>query len=154
MKKAISIVVAMSVVLTTLWLSGLDSSAQQSGKGARPKDEDALAKSPKKNWDKLPPQAKLATSPEAKTALEKLTPRQRERVKAKVLEIIRNGKAQSEKEIQAKQATLKTWEDVIKKEGKNSGEDETLGFTDKAGRHHVAKAKRHDGRINPDARLR
>lgn len=147
MKKAITVLVAMSIVLTSLWLSSPIGSAQQSSHNDPRKDDDPLTKSLKKNWDKLPPQAKLAADPRAKEAWDKLTPRQQELLKAKVRDIIRTEKNKADKEKQARMAALKTWDDVIKSEG--PGEDETLSYVDNSGNHHSFKAKRHDGSIRP-----
>ena len=146
MKKTISLLLATSLLTTTLCFNGSNSSAQsgKSGKG-----EDALAKSLKKNWDKLPPQAKLAADPRAKAALDKLTPRQQELLKSKVREIIRNEKGKADKEKLARIAALKTWDDVIKSEGADKGEDATLTFVDNSGGRHSFKAKQRDGSIKP-----
>src|SRR5437763_8698588 len=122
MRKTISILLATSILTTTLLYNGSNSSAQ-SGKGG--KSEDALTKSLKKNWDKLPPQARLAADPRAKEALDKLTPRQRELLRGKVRDIIRKGKERADKERQARLATLKSWDDVLKSEGPDKGEDAT-----------------------------
>jgi hypothetical protein len=146
MRKTISILLATSILITTLLYNGSKGSAQ-SGKSG--KSEDALTKSLKKSWDKLPPQAKLAADPRAKEALDKLTPRQQELLRGKVRDIIRKGKEKGDKERQARLATLKTWDDVLKSEGPDKGEDATLTFVDNAGGHHSFKARQRDGSIKP-----
>lgn len=148
MRKAISILIAMSLVIATLWLSSSESSAQKAGKGPD-KDKDPVAKAMEKNWDRLPEQAKRVKDPKFKEAWNKLTPKQHQMLTAKVQQIIGDETVKYQKDKAAKLAKLKTWDDVTKSEGPNSGEDETLTFTDAAGKSRSVKAKRRDGSIKP-----
>jgi hypothetical protein len=146
MKKSISLVIAMSLVLTTLWLSGPTGSAQKSSK-APPKEDDRETKGLKKNWDKLPDEAKRAVSPEVKAVWDKLTPKQREKIKTKVHQLIHDQQQKGETENR----------DVNKNGTNVSSEDEILNFNDKDGKPRVMKGKQRDGKVrrqqNKSARL-
>jgi len=148
MRKAITVLTAMSLVLTTLWISGSPSSAQKSRKDP-PVADDPVAKSLQKNWDRLPPELKRVADPRARAAWEKLTPRQHQLLRAKLQGIIATETEKYERDKAASRETLKTWDDVIKREGLNSGEEETLTFTDAKGKTRTVKAKRRDGSIRP-----
>jgi hypothetical protein len=140
-----------SLLAATFSFGGRSSSAQSTN--AQPnnngKDEDELTKALKKNWDKLPPQAKLAADPKAKEAWERLTPKQQAMLKRKVHELLRTQKEKFDKEKQSRQAGLKTWDDVNKGEGPNKGEEATLTYVDNSGNRHSFKAKRRDGSVRP-----
>jgi len=144
MKTFVSLVIAMSLVVTTVWFSCPGSFAQQST-AAPPKDDDPVAKGLKKNWDKLPPEAKLAADPKVKAAWEKLSPKQHALLRSKVQEIIKGATAKYQQTKANELAQLKTWDDVLKKQG--SGEDEILTFTDSKGKSHTVKAKSRDASI-------
>ena len=149
MRKAISLLIATSLVLTTLWLSSSPGSAQKSRKEQSEAD-DPVAKALQKNWDRLPPQAKRTDLKKARAAWEKLSPRQHEALRGKILEIITNEAEKYKRDKTAALATLKTWDDVIRREGLNSGEDETLTFTDDAGKTRSVKARRRDASMKPN----
>lgn len=149
MRKAISLLVAMTLVLTTLWLSSSPSSAQKPDKKP-PRVDDLVAKALQKNWDRLPPEFKRVADPKTKATWDKLTPEQHELLRAKIKDIIAMESEKYERDKTAARATLKTWDDVIKREGLKSGEDETLTFTNAAGKTLTVKAKRRDGSIKPN----
>ncbi|MEA2205751.1 MAG: hypothetical protein QOE77_2527 [Blastocatellia bacterium] len=144
MKKLTSMLIAFSIGLT-LCVGGFTTSAQKAAKDkskTRPPDEDALAKSLKKNWDKLPERAKRAISdPKAKATWEGLTPRQREKLKAKVREIIRKELA---KPAAAQQAQRQAWEkqNAERKSARADAAEATLSFIDPSGNQHLMKATR------------
>ena len=148
MRKAISLLIAMSLVLTTLWISGSPSSAQKSRKEP-PAIDDPVTKALQKHWNRLPPEFKRVADPKTKAAWEKLTPKQHELLKEKLQGIIATETEKYERDKTAARANLKTWDDVIKREGLNSGEEETLTFTDAKGKTRTVKAKRHDGSMKP-----
>src|SRR5260370_15227115 len=130
MKKITSILTALSILLTLC--VGFNTSAQKSGND-KPKDrsngEDSLTKSLRKNWDKVPERMKAALAPEAKAGWERFTPRQREKLKAKLHEMIRTETAR-----RAEQGN----------EESNAVEGSTLSFVDSAGNHRQMKATRRD----------
>lgn len=138
MKKITSILTALSILLTLC--VGFNTSAQKPGND-KPKDksngEDLLTMSLRKNWDKVPERMKAALAPEAKAGWEKFTPWQREKLKAKLREIMRSDAVQ-----QAEPGN----------EGSSAGEESTLSFVDSAGNHRQMKATRHDASIGPRRR--
>jgi len=151
MKKTMSFLLVVSLLAATSGFGSRNSSAQspppQSNQGGN--SEDALAKALRKNWDKLPPQAKLAADPKGKEAWESLTPKQQAMLKRKIHELIGIEKGKSDKEKQDRLAQLKSWADVIKGEMPNKDEEGTLTYLDNSGRRHSFKAKRRDGSIKP-----
>ena len=152
MRKAISLLIAISLVLATLWFSNPPSTAQKPDK-SKPTTDDRLDKAIQKHWDRLPPQMKRMEYAKVKAEWEKLTPKQHAMLRAKVQELLTSEAAKYAKDKEAARASLKTWDDVIQREAPNSGEDETLMFKDEKGKSRAVKAKRRDGSIRPNARV-
>ena len=123
MRKLISTFVALSIVLT-LCFSGFHTTAQSQKDQAKPSViPDGLIK----NWDKLPARAKQSLTAEAKAGWEKFTPKQQEKIKAKLLEIFRK-----------EAATLSGTN------GLNAESDSrpvTLSYIDRNGQHQTIKAR-------------
>ena len=147
MRKAISLVIATSLVLTTLWFGTSQSSAQKAPK--QPPANGLIDKALRKNWDRLPPEFKKLSDPKLKADWEKLTPKQHELLRAKVREIIGTESKKYEDNKAAEREALKTWDDVLKRASQKHGEDETLTFTDEKGQSRTIKAKRRDGTLRP-----
>jgi hypothetical protein len=138
MKRTISILTAVSLMLT-LCSFGFRTSAQKSGAKTETKEE-RLAKGLKANWDRLPPQAKLGASPEAKAAWDSLTDQQREFIKSKVHSAIGKEKEKLTKDKEARKAAVKRW-----KESRKEGDDDsTLSVVGKDGKSKTVKAKRRE----------
>ena len=141
MKRIISILTAVSLMLTLCSFS-FRTSAQKAGavKETKQTKEEKFAKSLKANWDRLPPQAKLGASPEAKAAWDGLTDKQREFIKAKVHSFIGKEKEKLVKDKEARKAALKRY-----KESRKEGDDDaTLTVVGKDGKSKAVKAKRHE----------
>lgn len=139
MKRTISILTVVSLMLT-LCSSAFRTSAQKSG-ATKEKEtkEERLAKTLKANWDRLPPLAKLGASPEAKAAWDGLTDKEREEVKAKVHSVLDKevGKLKTDKE--ARKAAIKKWKELRK-----TSDDVTLSFVGKDGKKKTVKAKKQE----------
>jgi hypothetical protein len=148
MRKAISLLIATSLVLTTLWFGSSHISAQKPRREP-PATENQIDKALRKNWDRLPPEFKKLSDPKLKADWEKLTPRQHELLRTKVREIIATESKKYEDDKAAERAALNSWDDVIKLAGQKGSEDETLTFTDEKGQSRTVKAKRRGGTLTP-----
>ncbi len=144
MKRTISILTAVSLMLT-LCSFGFKTSAQKSG-GTKETKEERFAKSLKANWDRLPPQARLGASPEAKAAWDGLTDKQREFLRNKVHSFIGKEKEKLVKDKEARKAALKRWKDS-RKEG---DDDAALTVKGKDGKSKTVKAKRREAAVIAD----
>src|SRR3989440_8765126 len=65
-------------------------------------------------------------------------------------------KGKADKEKLARLASLKTWDDVLKSEGPDKGEDATLTFVDNSGGRHSFKARQRseERRVGKECRSR
>jgi hypothetical protein len=147
MKRIISIVTAVSLMLTLCSFS-FRTSAQKAGatKETQETKEEKFAKSLKANWDRLPPQAKLGASPEAKAAWDSLNDKQREFIKAKVRSFIAREKEKLVKDKQARKEAIKRY-----KESRKEGDDDaTLSVVGRDGKSKAVKAKKHEAVILED----
>lgn len=144
MRRIISVLTIVCLSLT-LCIGGLPVSAQQINNDKNLEDPFATPRAKTKEFfDKLPESLKRGASPEAKAAWDKLTPQEREKVKAKVDKIFEEAKAKAVKEKEARRAQKrerKTWRDVIKGKSNDTGSDITLLFSDKQGTRKLIKAK-------------
>lgn len=123
MKKTVSIVTGLSIILA-LCVNFTTYAQKPTREDPKPL---SLPPGVVKNWDKLPPQLKQALTPEAKAGWDRFTPKQQEKIKAKLVEIIRNAKS-----------SLATppvgYAD-------NEPQQVDLNYVDRAGKHQVMKAK-------------
>ena len=141
MKRTISILTAVSLMLT-LCSFGFVTSAQKAADTKETKEtkEDRFAKTLKANWDRLPPQAKLGASPEAKAAWDKLNDKQREFLKKKVNQLVGKQKEKFATDKEARKAAIKQW-----KESRKEGDDDALlSVVGKDGKSKTVKAKRRE----------
>src|ERR1044072_270766 len=148
MKKAISLLIATSLVLPTLCFSSSHVSAQNPRREP-PVTENQIDKALQKNWARLPPEFKKLKDPKLRADWEKLTPKQHELLRTKVQEIIATESTKYESDKVAERAALKTWDDVMKRANQKGAEDETLTFTDERGQSRTITAKRRDGSLKP-----
>jgi hypothetical protein len=88
MKKATTLICAISIIVS-LCFGGFPTAAQNSTKD-QASIPFTLPPGILKNWDKIPARAKQALTPKAKETWEHLTPKQQQKVRAKIFEIIRN----------------------------------------------------------------
>ena len=138
----ISTLTAASLLLALCSFS-FTSSARRPDKDEE-KDKDKLTKSLEGRWDKLPPQAKLGASPEAKAAWDRLTAEERKAVKRKVNEIFGKYKDKEERDKIAKKYGLKL-------ERKDDESEATLTVTDKSGGRRQIKAKKRGASVASEA---
>jgi len=128
------------VVAAALAQGGLTATAQ---KAAPPKD--ALGSRRKEMMEKLPPHLRRGATPEAKAAWEKLTPQQREQVKAKVHESMGKAVQEHKEKKRAEKAERKGWKEIVKGRATEGAVEAEALFTDDRGERRSLKAKERAG---------
>lgn len=158
MKRFISILIVLSL-LTTILAGSFISSAQQLDKKEKTQSPFATPRAKSQEFlDKLPASIRKGATPEAQAAWEKLTPEQREVVKAKVNSVFEEArakaareKAQSAENGSMQRASRKSWNDLIKLKKNGTEVDSTAFFTNQNGEQRQFNIKERETTTASDA---
>jgi hypothetical protein len=153
MKRVVSFLIALSLLLT-ITAGSFISSAQQVNKEQKTQSDMGAPRATSREFlDKLPPSLRRGASPEARAAWEKLTPQQREVVKAKVNQLFEEARAKAQT-TQGRAATAtarKSWKDLIKRKKNGTELDSNAFFTNQNGQQRQFKDKEREGASISDA---